>query len=198
MGKEEKGTGAITGITNFLFLAFILPGVIFLCFILLLFPFTSIKALLPELEMGLNVAIGAIVFLGLVVTSVIFALEIFVRWLCTLVSTPSPTFKSYSEVIFEADRDKELGWYFWQLWGQKIMHLNIGCGVLLIYVIYKYANQALWPPSLWLSSWKDFTAVIIVANFICYYRFSQWHSALMSRLMTEAPVSVRGYQKVCK
>ena len=53
--STEKGTGAITGITNFLFLAFILPRVVYLCFILVLFPSSSLKTAFPNMEMGVDV-----------------------------------------------------------------------------------------------------------------------------------------------
>lgn len=181
--SAEKGTGAITGITNFLFLAFILPGVIYLCFILVLFPFESIQDLFPGLEMGLDVAVGAVIFLGLTITSIIFAIEVLIRLLWDLRRSQKPKFGSYAEVIFNADRQKELGWYFWQLWGQSIMHWNIGAGIFMIYAIYKYVNNEVWPWPLWFSSWKDFTLVVIAANLVCGFRFSQWYSTLIAKLM---------------
>lgn len=180
--SEEKGTGAITGITNFLFLAFILPGVIYLCFILVLFPFDSLKVLFPKLEPGIDVAVGATIFLGLVITSIAFAVEMPVRWLFKRLKGQAPNFTSFSQIIFKADRQKELGWYFWQLWGQSIMHWNIAWGVLLIYGIYKYVNGQLWPCNLWFYSWKDFTLVVVATNFACRVMFSKWHNALMAEL----------------
>lgn len=180
--SAEKGTGAITGITNFLFLAFILPGVIYLCFVLILFPLDSLKTLFPKLEMGIDIAIGAIIFLGLAITSIAFAIEMPVRWLFKRLWGQAPNFTSFSKIIFEADRDKELGWYFWQLWGQTIMHWNIAWGVLLIYGVYKYVNNELWPLSSWFSSWKDFTLIIVGANFACRIMFARWHNALMAGL----------------
>ena len=182
----EKGTGAITGITNFLFLAFILPGVMYLCIILVLFPFDSLKALFPKLEMGIDVAVGAIIFLGLAITSIAFAVEMPVRWFWQRIRGKAPDFGAFSGIIFRADREKELGWYFWQLWGQAIMHWNIAWGALLIYLVYKYVNGQLWPCGLWFYSWRDFTLIIILANFICRFMFVRWHNALMSKLVTES------------
>lgn len=195
--SEEKGTGAITGITNFLFLAFILPGVIYLCFFFLFFSYSDVQNSFPGLadsEFDLQIALGGIVFLGLILSSFAFVLEMCFRWLLTRrwlskkLKREEPAFASFSEVIFNADREKELGWYFWQLWGQAIMHWNIAWGVLLIFVVHKYVSNQYWPWSSWLSSWKDyFLLLVIVANLICHSMFKRWHNALISKLMGKRP-----------
>lgn len=65
------------------------------------------------------------------------------------------------------------------------MHWNIALEVLLIYGIYKYTYNQWWPAALWFSSWKDFTLVVIIANFVCWFMFRRWHGALMAGLMKE-------------
>src|SRR5262245_34184524 len=85
--SEAKSTGAITGITNFLFLAFMLPGIVYLCFILILFPFDTLQELFPGLEMGIDVAVGAVITLGLALTSIVFAVDIVFRELWSLTSS---------------------------------------------------------------------------------------------------------------
>src|SRR5690242_6218882 len=137
--SEEKGTSAITGVTNFLFLAFIFPGIVYVCFILVLFPIEGLKRLIPGLEFGADVAVGAVVTLGLVLTSIIFAIDIVVGGLLGWkaksrdIATTKPKQREYADILFEKDREKDLGWYFWQLWGQKIMHQNIAGGLMIIY-----------------------------------------------------------------
>jgi hypothetical protein len=187
MSEETKSTGAITGITNFLFLAFILPGIVYLCFILVLFPFDTLEDLFPELEMSIDVAIGAVITLGLALTSIVFAVDIAFRKLFSMVSRPNkgsaPKQMAYAEIIFEKDRAKELGWYFWQLWGQSIMHENIAIGLTIIYVVYRCVINEIWPPSTWLhGTWRDWTLAVILANFICWRMFESWHKAVMAKL----------------
>ena len=188
---EGKGTGAITGITTFLFLAFILPGIVYVFFILILFPFDALKDLFPELEMGTDVAVGAVITLGLALTSIVFAFGIICSAakskLPSFIRRPAatahqPKFSEYAEIVFKADREKELGWYFWQVWGQSIMHENITWGIAIIYVVYKFTNDEIWPASFWLHSWRDWTLAVILANFICWRAFSRWHTALMSKI----------------
>jgi hypothetical protein len=187
--NEEKGTGAITGITNFLFLAFILPGIVYVFFILVLFPFAAIRSLFPGIEMGTEIAIGAVITLGLALTSVVFAFAIAVHKLGSFISWPGKAampggtkLPDYAERIFDADRNKELGWYFWQVWGQSIMHQNIAWGLAMIYVVYKAINNELWPCNVWLHSWRDWMLAVIVANLVCWRTFSRWHASLMSKL----------------
>lgn len=181
--SEGKGTGAITGVTNFLLLAFVLPGIVYVCFILILFPFESLENMFPGLEMGADVAVGAVITLGLALSSIVFTVDVSIRSLRKKRSTArSPKQADYAEIILNKDREKELGWYFWQLWGQSIMHENIAGGMAIIYVVYKFANNELWPASYWLHSWRDWTLAVIIANVICWRHFSRWHAAAMSKL----------------
>jgi hypothetical protein len=184
--SEEKGTSAITGITNFLFLAFIVPGIVYVCFVLVLFPVDSLKKLIPGLGTGADVAVGAVVTLGLVLTSIVFAIDISLRGLFSRWrkgSAKRPKQNDYADILFNEGREKEVGWYFWQLWGQKIMHQNIAGGLLIIYVVYRFANYEIWPPSLSFHlTWRDWTLVVIVANLVCWLMFSRWHADALSRL----------------
>lgn len=176
--SEEKGTDAITGITNFLFLAFILPGVIYVCFVVLLFGVSELQKLLPGISMDWDVGIAAVIFLGLTITSVAFVIEIVFLKIISYKKKKARAvhFKDYSINIFRADRNKELGWYFWQLWGQSIMHFGIATGVLIIYVVYRYLH---WNDA---RSWKDWTILVIAANYICHWRFRAWHESIMNHL----------------
>ena len=189
--SEEKGTGAITGITNFLFLAFILPGIVYVCFILMLFPFDTLERMFPGLEMGTDVAVGAVITLGLALTSIVFAVDIAFRELWSRIPSQRkkaagalmPKQREYADIIFNKDRGTELGWYFWQLWGQSIMHENIAGGLAIIYVVYRFVHYGLWPTSASLHySWRDWTLVVILANVICWWVFARWHADAMSRL----------------
>ncbi len=183
--SEEKGTGAITGITNFLFLAFIVPGIVYACFIPILFPIEELKKLLPGVDAGAEVAVGAVVTLGLTLTSIIFALDICIRELWDWIRDAKkpairPRQKEYAKILFNNRREKELGWYFFQLWGQKIMHQNIAGGLAIIYVIYRATTYELWPTPFQIAlTWRDWTLVIIAANVICWLMFSRWHGDAM-------------------
>jgi hypothetical protein len=147
--------------------------------------------LAPGLEIGTDVAIAAVITLGLAITSIVFAIEIFIRWLLSLAKRKwsstgqRPKRPEYPEIIFHADREKELGWYFWQLWGQSIMHENIAVGLAIIYVVYRFSNYEVWPTSSLHYTWRDWTLVVILANFICWWKFLRWHTALMSKLQHE-------------
>src|SRR5436853_94814 len=130
-------SGALTGITTFLVLAFLLPGIIYVAAVAALFDPQDLETFLPAIELRLDVAAGAVVVLGLLITSVVFTLEIVIRFSLGVIGwlfcqKAWPTFGSYVDVIFRADRKKELAWYFWQVWGQRIMHLNVFGGLLII------------------------------------------------------------------
>jgi hypothetical protein len=189
--SEEKGTGAITGITNFLFLAFILPGIVYVCFIVVLFPVHSIESLVPGIEMGADVAIGAVVTVGLTLTSMVFALDICLRPLFEWKSRAAagPKQREYAKILFSNKRERELGWYFWQLWGQMIMHQNIWGGLAIIYIVYRTVTYDVWPSPFMVSiTWRDWTLVVIVANVVCWRMFSRWYADALSRLQEPAQV----------
>jgi hypothetical protein len=167
---SEKGTGALTGLTTFLLLAFIIPGVVYLAFILLLFDRNKIIAgFMPGVEFGTDVAVGAVVVLGLVLTSIVFPLEMLLEWVLAGCRTRSP---SLTEIIFSAEKNTPITWYFWQLWGQMIMHLNIAGGLAIIYFVYKISEGTC---LLW-QSWKDLTLIVIAFNVACWLLFRNWHS----------------------
>ncbi|MEM2111312.1 MAG: hypothetical protein QXX08_05470 [Candidatus Bathyarchaeia archaeon] len=115
----------------FLFLAFILPGMIYVGFITLYY-----SDVLRQFGWDLNSWVGFLglsVFFGLLITSVCFALENLIYYLlekCLALKKP----KIIMLGIFEV-RDKRT-FYLNQLVGQYICHFNIGLGVLLLTLAY--------------------------------------------------------------
>jgi hypothetical protein len=189
MSEGGKSGGTVAGLTTFFLLAFILPGFVYVCFVVLLFDLRTLLTFLPQgTTFGADIAIGMTVFFGLTITSIAFSIEIVIRWLLSLLDRKSSRRAqraSLSQLIFSIDRQKELGWYFWQLWGQTILHFNIWVGLSAIYLLYKWTAHEMWPWCLWFSSWRDFTLPIILANVVCWIRFSTWFAAVISQLRAE-------------
>jgi len=122
----------------FLFLAFILPGIIYVGFVTFYYP-----EILRQFGWDLNSWVGFLglsVFFGLLITSICFVLE---NLLFSLL-------KRYKDLkrpeiimlgVFEV-RNKRT-FYLNQLVGQYICHFNVGMGVLILtlaYPFYSYIN----------------------------------------------------------
>ena len=140
----------------FLFLAFILPGMIYTGFMLIYFPET-----LAKFGWDINSWVGFFglsIFLGLLITSICFAIEVLIIW---------PIFKRKNwrlpKIIllgvFEAKRIPTF--YINQVFGQYINHLNIGLGVLLLTVCYAITLKP-----------ANIADLEIILSSDCFYKFT--------------------------
>jgi hypothetical protein len=123
----------------FLFLAFILPGMIYVGFITLYYP-----NVLGQFGWDLNSwagFLGLSVFFGLLITSICFALENLIFYLLEKRMTLKKP-KIIMLGVFEVRGRRTF--YLNQLIGQYICHFNIGLGVLLLtlaYPLYFYLTK---------------------------------------------------------
>lgn len=174
----------------FLLLAFVLPGFVYLAFLLFLFPnmfsqmvtttgFTNNEALF-------GVLLGIIG--GLLLTSVCFFLELFLSWirLFWLMERVLRKVRIFGRKLllfpnmgiprlgkFEAAGRSSV--YLHQITGQAIMHFNIAMGLLIMLVLYLVLQDFLGEnsvtPSLQLAR-TTVTSIFVFVNFVistCFY-----------------------------
>ena len=115
----------------FLALAFVLPGIIYVGFVALYFP-----DILEHFGWDINSWVGLLglpVFLGLLITSLCFAIEVVIIW---------PIFRRMRWKLPEIPLlgGYEAGglrtFYINQVFGQYTCHLNVALGVLLLLLVY--------------------------------------------------------------
>jgi hypothetical protein len=131
----------------FLTLAFIIPGVIFLFLGMVYFgDIYNQIAKDPILKDSFVFQTGLVIVVGLLMTSICWSTELFLRYLDNFIPYEAFKFKKYfPDIGFEKipsiqAKQKESP-YLHQLTGQAIMHLNLwlGTGILLIcYIIYNF------------------------------------------------------------
>ena len=118
MSEKGAGTGPLTGLTTFLLLAFIIPGVVYLASVLLLFDREVVSAIVPGTELGADVTVGAVIVLGLVITSIVLPLEMLYESPRSLLGRPQVGLTS---IILRAEKKAPIGWYFWRVsWGKRL------------------------------------------------------------------------------
>lgn len=116
----------------FLLLAFVLPGIVYIGFTILYYDVTLLESF------GINIDswvafLGCSIFLGLVITSICFAIELLIFKLLKRLGKDLKRPEIIKIGVFEA-RNKNT-FYLNQVIGQYICHFNIGIGVLLLTII---------------------------------------------------------------
>lgn len=183
----------------FLLLAFVLPGFVYLAFLLFLFPnlFNQMVTVsgFTNNEVLFGVLLGIIG--GLLLTSVCFFLELFFYWTkvfwlietllrkCRIIGRTWHLFPNMGITRlgkFEAMGKSSV--YLHQVTGQAIMHFNIAMGLFVMLVLYLVFNDFLSgspaAPALSLAR-RSVTSVLVFVNFVVSANF--YNSA--KRIMDE-------------
>jgi hypothetical protein len=167
MGKQLEIAG------RFLVLAAILPGLIYIAALYFYLP-SYMKTLIDST--GINspvVILSALIFiLGVLFSSVCFAIELFLRnnFPCFKKRFPGLNVKKLAEL--EA-KNKPIS-YLYQLFGQAFMHFNIWMGILLI-MLYYVAHLTInceWEAD---SIWRVILGIVfVIANYSVSKNFFSW------------------------
>lgn len=183
----------------FLLLAFVLPGFVYLLFLLFLFPSLFDKMLIAS-GFTNDVALFTIIlgFIGgLLLTSVCFSLEILLAEYKVFEKLEKPLHKtkllSRKHYLFpdmgiprlakfEASGKSSL--YLHQVTGQAISHFNIAMGLLIMLVIY-FAYYYCGPPECTANNLLSrllITLVVILVNFYVANNFYNWAKGAMDEV----------------
>ncbi len=146
--SAQSGSLAIFGL--FLLLAFVVPGLVYTVFIYIYFPEFWPGFINIDNWAGL---FGIVVVFGLIITSICFTIEwlILIPHIYPRIGVERPDIPLLGKL--EAHGKSTL--YLNQVFGQYIMHLNVGIGVLLLSASY-----------LLLSLWKFLTLHYFPRNFV--------------------------------
>lgn len=166
----------------FLFLAFILPGMIYVGFIVLYFP-----QVLNYFGWDLGSWVGFLgltVFFGLTLTSVCFALENFLYYAAEKLGKKLERPEIIKLGVFEAKNKSTF--YLNQVVGQYICHFNISIGVLLLTLFFLYSCISVGGIS-FIDAWKlIFGITISTVNFyLSLGVFRRWSVEAMKRYEKE-------------
>ena len=193
----------------FLLLAFVLPGFVYLAFLLFLFP-NMFSQMVTTTEFTNNVALFGVllgIIGGLLLTSVCFFLERFfgwiklfwlMQWVLRKVRIVGEKWLLFPNMgiprlgKFEAAGRSSV--YLHQITGQAIMHFNIAMGLLIMLVLYlvlqDFLGENLVTPSLQLAR-ISITSVLVFVNFVVSSWFYDW----AKRAMDEVEGCITGSHK---
>lgn len=188
----------------FLLLAFILPGFVYVVFLVFLFP--NLFSNMVEASGFSNNLVLFVITLGIIggllFTSVCFFLEQLSRWL-RIGGRVEPLLRKIKLIRGSWQLFPDMGiWrlgkyevegknslYLRQVTGQAIMHLNIAIGVLIMliaYLVYYFCvPQDYNAISLHLSRWLT-ALVIIIVNFPVAFLFYNWGKWAMDQVETRS------------
>jgi len=129
-------TTGLAQFSLFLILAFLVPGIVYVVLIMIYFP--DIVALYPQAFTGWGL-VAATVFVGLILTAACFCVEVCLFY---------PLFDrlgwkkiSYSKLgLFESAGISTL--YLNQVYGQYILHFNVGLGSAILTAIFLFRNSS--------------------------------------------------------
>lgn len=175
-----NGTGPFTGINTFLILAAVAPGFIYYCVCLILFwnPVCN-NFVLPYLEVSVESAIGYTLFLGLTLTAICFSIEIYIyRPLTSLFKKGDEKYdyNCLSVLICKNLSGGKINWYFFQVWGQSIMHFNIAIGIAIIFISKAVIFGLLLSP-------RDIYIILAsISNFLIFIQFDKWYSKMIKNI----------------
>lgn len=145
--SSDAGSLAIFGL--FLLLAFVIPGLVYTVFLYVYFPELKPGFLDVNTLAGL---FGIVVILGLLITAVCFFIEkvILEPHLYPKIHVTGPNIPLLGRI----ESQGKSAVYLNQVFGQYIMHLNIGLGVFLLWGSYIFARL-----------WDNYHSVGLPANF---------------------------------
>ena len=133
--SSQSGASSLAILGLFLTLAFIIPGLVYVGALYVYFPTTR------SLFSGFNSAVGLVIIaiaVGLIITSICFAIEwLIIRRIVSALGGQLPNIALLGEL--EARNVPTL--YLNQVYGQYIMHFNIGLGVIIISTSYFLVGQ---------------------------------------------------------
>jgi len=109
-----------------------LPGIIYIGFIILYYDITFFKSFGINLDSWVAF-VGASIFLGLVITSICFAIELLLFNIFKVLGKELKRPEIIKIGVFES-RNKST-FYLNQVVGQYICHFNVGMGILLLTII---------------------------------------------------------------
>lgn len=120
-------TFAVFGL--FLLLAFVVPGSVYTFFSYIYFP----EFVDYFLEIDPTTAVGVVIVLGLLITSVCYTIELTVL---------HPIYRKLKKetlnfsILAKTEANGKTNFYVNQVFGQYIMHFNIGMGILLLTALF--------------------------------------------------------------
>ena len=164
----------------FLFLAFILPGSVYLGFFIFYFPSIFKDSVnWTGLEVSVLFLIGLSIIGGLLLTSICFAIEIILRdfrFTKEVFNKCFPDMGVRKLAKIEAEGNGSL--YLYQVTGQAVMHFNIGTGISIILLIY-IINIIFFNKFFEISLFQAFVGIIVgiitlIANFYVAKEFYKW------------------------
>ena len=140
MAEKGDSSSFVFGVSFFLILALLIPGAVATAFIAWLFGSARLLSVTGDTSFTVTNGLTFSLVVGLVLTPFSFACEVACRSLHSRWRRDNSfdMWKTYSSTVLSGESAGKIGWYFYQVWGQFIMHWNIATSLIVVAVAYLF------------------------------------------------------------
>jgi hypothetical protein len=199
MPTESKSQNFVIGLSYFLVLALVIPGMVSAAFISYLFGPSLLLSITGGTEFGFTNGLALSILCGIIFTPFGFCSEMLIRRLrnsdwakrrsffiwrmfaSKAQSDKAMIWQRFTEIIVKGESKGIISWYFFQVWGQFIMHWNIAASLFVLALAYFFdgflisGNLRLSGPLASLDTKSVVLLFTIVFNFWTSIYFDRWH-----------------------